>query len=506
MISAFPILSLMTALPMAGVILLLFLRGTETQIAQFSKITALFITIIGFFLSVFLLAKFDPSVQGYQFVEKYKWFALEGMSFRLGVDGISVFFVVLTNFLMPVALLAGWKSITKNVRHYMALFLLLNMFMIGTFCALDAILFYVFFEAVLIPMFLLIGIWGGANRVYASYKFFLYTLLGSVLMLVALIYMINKAGSADIEMLTQFVPTISPAVQYWLWLGLFASFAVKMPMWPVHTWLPNAHVEAPTAGSIILAGVLLKMGGYGFLRFSLPMLPDASLFFAPFVMGLSVIAIIYASLVAYVQTDMKKMIAYSSVAHMGFVTLGIFALNEQGVQGAIFQMISHGLISGALFLAVGVVYDRLHTRDIARYGGIVKNMPRYATFFMILTLASVGLPVTSGFVGEFLSLLGAFLANPIMAVFATTGVIFGAIYMLLLYRRVIFGKAENEDAAAMKDLDLREYMLFLPIAILIFILGVYPSLITKRTEGAVKAILNADATTQHFPALAMEGK
>jgi len=371
----------------------------------------------------------------------------------------------------------------------MVAFLILESFMVGTFCALDSVLFYVFFEAVLIPMFLIIGVWGGARRVYSAFKFFLYTLLGSVLMLVALLALYFHAGTTDIPTLMQTENLVPRNMQMWLWLAFFASFAVKMPMWPVHTWLPDAHVEAPTAGSVILAGVLLKMGGYGFLRFSLPLFPEASEHFADFVFWLSVIAIIYTSLVALVQEDMKKLIAYSSVAHMGFVTLGIFTFNTQGIDGAIFQILSHGSISGALFLCVGVVYDRLHTREIGRYGGIVRNMPRYATLFMLFMLGSVGLPGTSGFVGEFLTLLGAFQVDTVVAAFAATGVVFGAAYMLVLYRRVVFGPQDNPDAAAMPDVDKREFAILLPLAVLVMILGVFPNTIMKNIEPSVEKLI-----------------
>jgi NADH-quinone oxidoreductase subunit M len=377
--------------------------------------------------------------------------------------------------------------VKTRVKEYMVAFLVLETFMIGTFCALDAVLFYVFFEGVLIPMFLIIGVWGGTRRVYSAFKFFLYTLLGSVLMLVALLALYFKTGTADIP--TLIANPVGRDMQMWLWLAFFASFAVKMPMWPVHTWLPDAHVEAPTAGSVILAGVLLKMGGYGFLRFSLPMFPEASAYFADFVFWLSVVAIIYTSLVALVQEDMKKLIAYSSVAHMGFVTLGIFTATTQGVDGAIFQMISHGVISGALFLCVGVVYDRLHTREIGRYGGLVRNMPKYATLFMIFMLGSVGLPGTSGFVGEFLTLLGTFRVDTVVAAFATTGVVFGAAYMLVLYRRVIFGPQDNPDAAAMPDVGRREFMILAPLAALVLVLGVFPGTVMKNIEPSVERLL-----------------
>lgn len=483
----FPILSLVTFLPLVGAVLLTLLKGDEASVSSKSRMIALAVTTVTFILSLPIMIYFNPATADYQFVEKEIWFETYGISYHMGVDGISLFFVMLSTFLTPLCVLASWKSVEKRVREYMIAFLLLETFMIGTFCALDAVLFYLFFEAVLIPMYIIIGVWGGARRVYASFKFFLYTLLGSVLMLVALITMILHAGTADITVLAGYA--FAPEMQKWLWLAFFASFAVKMPMWPVHTWLPDAHVEAPTAGSVILAGVLLKMGGYGFLRFSLPMFPEASEYFAPMVFALSVIAIIYTSLVALVQQDMKKMIAYSSVAHMGFVTLGIFTLNTQGIEGSIFQMISHGVISAALFLSVGVVYDRLHTRDINRYGNLAKNMPIYAVVFVILMLGSVGLPGTSGFVGEFLALLGAYKVNTMVATFAAVGVVLGATYMLHLTRKVVFGPKVNEDAAAMPDLDAREKFIFLPLIILVIFLGVAPSYVLDRIAPSVENLI-----------------
>ncbi len=428
----FPILSLLTFIPLVGVLFILLIRGNEERVSKNVKQVAFYTSGFNFLLSLYMLSLFDKTSPDFQFVEKVEWFDALNISYTMGIDGISLFFVLLSTLLTPICILASWNSIKTRVREYMVAFLILQTFMIGTFCALDAFLFYIFFEAVLIPMFIIIGVWGGANRIYSAFKFFLYTLLGSVLMLLALLYLYMEVGTSDIETLID-NPVVRDA-QIWLFIAFFASFAVKMPMWPVHTWLPDAHVEAPTAGSVILAGVLLKMGGYGFLRFSLPMFPEASEFFAPMILWLSVIAIIYTSLVALVQRDMKKLIAYSSVAHMGFVTLGIFTATTQGIEGGIFQMISHGLISAALFLCVGVVYDRLHTREMARYGGLVKNMPKYAIVFMILMLGSVGLPGTSGFIGEFLSLMGTFQANTTVAIFATTGVVLGAAYMLVLYR------------------------------------------------------------------------
>ena len=486
-----PLLSIMIFLPLICAIMVAMVRGEkgdeavlEKNVKNLSLFGSLFVLAFG----IFMYMNFDSSLSGFQFVEKHQWFGMSGIEYHLGIDGISVFFVLLSVFLTPICILASWNSIKTRVKEYMIAFLVLESFMIGTFAALDSILFYVFFEGVLIPMFLIIGIWGGKNRVYASYKFFLYTLLGSVLMLLALLTLYVQTGTTSIPELIE--NPVGFGLQKWLWLAFFASFAVKMPMWPFHTWLPDAHVEAPTAGSVILAGVLLKMGGYGFLRFSLPMLPEASLYFAPFVMWLSVVAIIYTSLVALVQEDMKKLIAYSSVAHMGFVTLGIFSFNQQGLDGAIFQMISHGVISAALFLCVGVVYDRLHTREIGRYGGIVKNMPKYATVFMIFMLGSVGLPGTSGFVGEFLTLLGAFKANTVIAFFATSGVVLGAAYMLVLYRRVIFGPQENKDAAEMTDLTKLEKAIFIPLVILVFYLGIFPNVVMEKISPAVAGIVS----------------
>ncbi len=483
----FPILSLMTFLPLVGALFVMMIRGEPDMVARNARFAALYTSIFTFALSLFMMVKFDPASAEFQFVEQTLWFDELKIGYHMGVDGISMFFVVLSAFLTPICILASWKSIEVRVKEYMVAFLILETFMIGTFCALDTILFYVFFEAVLIPMFLIIGIWGGARRVYSAFKLFLYTLLGSVLMLVAILTLYFKVGTTDIP--TLMANPVARDLQMWLWLACFASFAVKMPMWPVHTWLPDAHVEAPTAGSVILAGVLLKMGGYGFLRFSLPMFPEASAYFADMVYWLSIVAIIYTSLVALVQQDMKKMIAYSSVAHMGFVTLGIFTATTQGIEGGIFQMISHGIISGALFLCVGVVYDRLHTREIGRYGGLVKNMPKYATVFMLMMLGSVGLPGTSGFVGEFLVLLGAFKADTLVAVFATTGVVLGAAYMLVLYRRVVFGPQDNADAAAMPDLDKRELLIFLPFVLLVLWLGVAPGYVMERVAPSAQKLL-----------------
>ena len=503
----FPILSLLIFLPLIGAIFIATIFGEEDLVAKNSKFAALYTSLFTLALSLFLLVRFEPESAEFQFVEKYHWFEGFSFSYHLGVDGISLFLVVLSTFLTPVCILASWEAIQHRVKEYMVAFLLLETFMLGTFLALDVVLFYVFFEAVLIPMFLIIGVWGGENRIYSAFKFFLYTFLGSVLMLIGFITLYLQTGTSDITVLLE--NPVARDLQMLLWLAMFASFAVKTPMWPVHTWLPDAHVQAPTAGSVILAGVLLKMGGYGFLRFSLPMFPEASLYFAPAVYWLSIIAIIYTSLVALVQSDMKKMIAYSSIAHMGFVTLGVFTATTQGVEGGIFQMLSHGLISAALFLSVGVVYDRLHTRDINRYGGIIHNMPKYATVFMILVLGAVGLPGTSGFVGEFLSLLGAFKVSPVIGTLAATGVVLGATYMLWLYRKVIFGPQANGDAAAMSDLNKRELSLFVPIVLLILWLGIYPSYVMDRISPSVdrllsqydQAIEKAELTKENMPSI-----
>ena len=468
-----PILSLVTFLPIVGCFFILLTRGDEATVARNSRYIALWTSVPTFLISLLIWVKFDPSTANFQMTESVEWIEGTNIGYRMGVDGISIFFVLLSTLLTPICILASWEAIENRVREYMIAFLILETMMVGMFCALDILVFYIFFEGVLIPMFIIIGVWGGARRVYASFKFFLYTLLGSVLMLVAILVMYFMAGTTDVVVLSKF--TFPSNFQTWLWLAFFASFAVKVPMWPVHTWLPDAHVEAPTAGSVILAGVLLKMGGYGFLRFSIPMFPEASEFFSPLVFTLSVVAIIYTSLVALAQDDLKKLIAYSSVAHMGFVTIGIFTLNSQGLEGAIFQMLSHGIVSGALFLCVGVIYDRMHTREIAAYGGLVNRMPKYALVFMVFTMASVGLPATSGFVGEFLVLLGAFYYNTWLAVFATTGVVLGAAYMLYVYRRVIFGKLDKENLMSIKDLSYREIIVFAPLILLVFWMGVYPS-------------------------------
>jgi len=482
-----PILSLVTFLPLVGVAFLLLIRGDPDIVARNSRYVALWASLTTFVVSLLLWYHFDNSAAGFQYVERHPWMPSFGIDYHMGVDGISVFFVILSTFLTPICVLASWEAIQVRVKEYMISFLLLETLMVGMFCALDFVVFYVFFEGVLIPMFLIIGVWGGGNRVYAAFKFFLYTLTGSVLMLVAILVMYIDAGTTDIPKLMQ--ASFAPELQIWLWLALFASFAVKVPMWPVHTWLPDAHVEAPTAGSVILAGVLLKMGAYGFIRFSVPILPYGSEFFTPMVYALSIIAIIYASLVALAQEDMKKLIAYSSVAHMGFVTIGIFTLTMQGLEGALVQMLSHGVISSALFLCVGVVYDRLHTREIARYGGLVHRMPVYAFVFMVFMLGSVGLPGTSGFVGEFLILLGAFQVNTWVAALATTGIILGAAYMLYLYRRVIFGALTKDDLKTMLDLSPREVAVFAPLVVVTLWMGIYPAPFLEVMEPAVANLI-----------------
>ena len=471
--SDWPLLSLATFLPLIGAaFIFLFAQGGDEAADRNAKSVALMTTILTFLVSLVIWTNFENGTAEFQFIERYAWLG-GGIDYQMGVDGISVLFVVLTAFLMPICILASWQAITLRVREFMIAFLLLECMMIGVFCSLDFVLFYLFFEGGLIPMFLIIGVWGGSRRVYSSFKFFLYTLLGSVLLLLAMIYMYFEVGTTDIPTLMGY--GFSAEAQTWLWLALFASFAVKMPMWPVHTWLPDAHVEAPTAGSVILAGVLLKMGGYGFLRFSLPMLPLASDLFVPLIFTLSVVAVVYTSLVALMQEDMKKLIAYSSVAHMGFVTIGIFTFNTQGIEGGIFQMLSHGIVSAALFLVVGVVYDRIHSREIAHYGGLVNRMPIYAFTFMIFMLASVGLPGTAGFVGEILVLVGVYQVNTWVAALAALGVILSAAYMLWLYRRIIFGQLEKDDLKQIADMNAREIALFAPLVILAVLMGIYPA-------------------------------
>ena len=506
------LLSIVTFLPMlAAVILMVFLRGDDEAANRNAKWLSLIATSATFLISLFILFQFDPQNTGFQMVEEGEW--LLGLQYKMGVDGISVLFVMLTTFMMPLVIAASW-DVQHRVKEYMIAFLLLETLMLGVFMALDLVLFYLFFEAGLIPMFLIIGIWGGKNRIYASFKFFLYTFLGSVLMLVAMVGMFADAGTTDIEALMthQFASEtfsilgvqIIGGLQTLLFLAFFASFAVKMPMWPVHTWLPDAHVQAPTAGSVVLAAILLKMGGYGFLRFSLPMFPVGSEVLTPLVLWMSVIAIVYTSLVALVQEDMKKLIAYSSVAHMGYVTMGIFAGNQQGIDGAIFQMISHGFISGALFLCVGVIYDRMHTRNIDAYGGLVNRMPAYALIFMLFTMANVGLPGTSGFVGEFLTLVGIFQVNTWVALFATSGVILSAAYALWLYRRVVMGDLIKESLKTIKDMSRRERAIFAPLVVATLLFGVYPAPILDTIGPSVEALVSnyqialaeADTATQ----------
>lgn len=503
------ILTLTTFLPVLGaVILALGLRGDDAAAQRNAKWVALVTTIVTFICSLFILTNFDPTNTDFQMVETADW--IMGLQYKMGVDGISILFVMLTTFLMPLVIASCW-NVTTRVKEYMIAFLILETLMLGVFLALDLVLFYLFFEAGLIPMFLIIGIWGGKDRIYASFKFFLYTFLGSVLMLVAMVAMFSQAGTTDIPTLMGFAfgtedfsilgVQIVGGMQTLLWLAFFASFAVKMPMWPVHTWLPDAHVQAPTAGSVVLAAILLKMGGYGFLRFSLPMFPVGSEVMAPLVLWLSAIAIVYTSLVALVQADMKKLIAYSSVAHMGFVTMGIFTFNQQGLDGAIFQMISHGFISGALFLCVGVIYDRMHTREIDAYGGLVNRMPAYALIFLFFTMANVGLPGTSGFVGEFLTLVGVFQVNIWVALVATSGVIFSAGYALWLYRRVVLGDLIKESLRSITDMTRRERLIFAPLVVMTLLLGVYPALVLDMIGPSVAALIdNYDAALAAFDA------
>ncbi len=469
-----PLLSLVTFLPLVGALFILVIRGEEAMVARNARYVALWTSLITFFLSLFIWFNFERGAAGFQFVEEAVWLPDLKLVYKMGVDGISMPLVLLSTLLTPLCVLASWDSIKHRVKEYMIAFLVLETLMVGTFAALDLFLFYVFFEGVLIPMFLIIGVWGGPRRVYSAFKFFLYTLTGSLLMLVAILTIYFYTGTSDIPTLIE-KANLPAGWQLWLWLAFFASFAVKLPMWPVHTWLPDAHVEAPTAGSVILAGVLLKMGGYGFLRFSVPMMPQGTDFFVPLVFLLSVVAVIYTSLVALAQQDMKKLIAYSSVAHMGFVTVGIFSLNQQGIEGALFQMLSHGVVSAALFLIVGVVYDRLHTREIARYEGLAENMPAYSLVFMVFMLASVGLPGTSGFVGEFLVIVGAFQASSWIALLTASGMVLGATYMLYLYRRVIFGVLTKPDLKRLLDMNWRERLVFAPLVALVLWMGIYPA-------------------------------
>jgi len=489
--AGFPILSLITWLPLVGCLVIMTVRGDAATVASNARWTALWTSLLVLILSLVLWVRFDQSEPGFQFNESMEWLPDYKVGYRMGVDGISVLFVLLATVLIPVCILSSWEAIQVRVREFMMSFLILETMMVGMFCATDFVLFYMFFEGVLIPMYLIIGIWGGPRRVYAAVKFFLFTLTGSVLMLLALIAMWLQAGTTDIATLTH---TAFPAgMQTWLFLALFASFAVKVPMWPVHTWLPDAHVEAPTAGSVILAGVLLKMGAYGFLRFSVPMLPDASAYFAPMIYALSVVAVIYTSLVALAQEDMKKLIAYSSVAHMGVVTIGIFTVNIQGVSGALFQMLSHGVVASALFLVVGVIYDRVHTREIARYGGLGDRMPGYALVFMLFTMASIGLPGTAGFVGEFLVIIGSLQVNFWLSLLGGMGMILGAAYMLYLYRRIIFGRITRDDLRAILDLSPREWAVFAPLIGLTLWMGIYPSSFTSYFDATVGAMVQHHA-------------
>ena len=489
MLSDWPILSIITFLPLVGAVLLAFLvRDDSESGAANARAFALWTTLATFVVSLILWFEFDRAEAGFQFVEKADWLG-DGISYHMGIDGISVLFVLLTTLITPICILVSWDAIKTRVKEYMIAFLIMETLMIGVFCALDLVLFYIFFEAGLIPMFLIIGVWGGPRRFYATFKFFLYTLFGSVLMLIALIAMYLHAGTTDITMMLSGAVTFPPEMQTWLWLGFFASFAVKMPMWPVHTWLPDAHVEAPTAGSVILAGILLKMGGYGFLRFSLPMFPVASMEFADLIFALSCVAVVYTSLVALVQTDMKKLIAYSSVAHMGIVTIGIFTFNMQGLQGSIMQMVSHGLVSGALFMCVGVIYDRIHTREIDAYGGLAARMPVYATVFLLMSMASIGLPGTSGFIGEFVTLVGAYKAATWVAFVAATGMVLGAGYMLWLYRRIAFGGLEKDNLKDIVDMNRREIISFAPLILLVIWMGVMPGDLFKITEASVARLI-----------------
>ncbi len=486
MYADWPLLSLTIFLPLIGVIAIMMIKDGQEKTTDNVRWTALWVSLVTFVLSLIIWAEFDKTEPGFQLIENINWLEDGSIAYRVGVDGISLFFIILSALLTPICILASWDSVRVRVKEYMIAFLALETMMIGMFCALDLVLFYVFFEAVLIPMFIIIGVWGGPRRIYAAFKFFLYTLLGSILMLLAVLAIYSQANTTLIDVLMDY--NFAIGLQSWLWLAFFASFAVKVPMWPVHTWLPDAHVEAPTAGSVILAGVLLKMGGYGFLRFSLPMFPDASLVFAPLVLWLSVAAIIYTSFVALVQKDMKKLIAYSSVAHMGFVTVGIFIFNTQGLTGAMMQMLSHGLVSGALFLCVGVVYDRMHSRLIDDYGGLVERMPQYALMFMLFMMASIGLPGTSGFIGEFLVIAGAFAYSTWLALALASAMILGAAYMLWLYRRIIFGDLCKETLMSIKDLTKRELLIFIPLGILVLWMGIYPDSFISAMEMSIANI------------------
>ena len=483
----FPILSIIIFLPLIGVLFILLNSGDEIKVKKTSFRVSLLTSLLVFIMSLFLWLQFDNTTKDFQFVENKKWI-VDFINYRVGVDGISILFVVLTAFITPICIVATYNSVTNRTKDFFIALLVMETMMLGVFCSLDLFIFYLFFEAGLIPMFLIVGIWGGIRRVYAAFKFFLYTLFGSVFMLVAIIFIYLETGTTDIQAILSF--NIDQKYQYWLWLGFFASFAVKTPMWPVHTWLPDAHVEAPTSGSVILAAILLKMAGYGFIRFSLGFFPIASAYFAPLIFALSIVAVIYTSLVALMQKDMKKLIAYSSVAHMGFVTIGIFAFNSQGIEGSIFQMISHGIVSAALFLCVGVVYDRMHTREISEYGGVVNTMPRYSVIFLVFILAGLGLPGTSGFVGEFLVLIGAFKANYLVAFFAATGVVLSACYSLWLYRRVIFGAVANDNVKLLKEINKTELATLLPLVFLTILLGVFPNIILDTISVSVENVIS----------------
>jgi NADH-quinone oxidoreductase subunit M len=497
--AGFPILSLITWLPLVGCLCIMMVRGDEETIASNARWTALWTSLLVFVLSLVLWVKFDPSEPGFQFNERIAWLPEYKVGYSMGVDGISVLFVLLSTLLTPICILSAWEVIQTRVREFMMSFLILETMMVGMFAAADFVVFYVFFEGVLVPMYLIIGVWGGPRRVYSAIKFFLFTLTGSVLLLLAMIAMWVQAGTTDIAVLLH--TTFPAGMQNWLFLAMFASFAVKLPMWPVHTWLPDAHVEAPTAGSVILAGVLLKMGAYGFLRFSVPMLPEASAVFAPFMFTLSVVAVIYTSLVALAQEDMKKLIAYSSIAHMGVVTIGIFTFNVQGISGALFQMLSHGIVSAALFLVVGVIYDRIHTHEIARFGGLGDRMPGYALVFMLFMMATNGLPGTSGFVGEFLVIIGSLQVNFWLALLGGMGMILGAAYMVYLYRRIIFGRITRDDLRNVLDLSPREWVVFAPLIVLTLWMGIYPSSFTSYFDATVGAMVQ-----NHTAALAATTK
>ncbi|SCA55000.1 NADH-quinone oxidoreductase subunit M [Candidatus Terasakiella magnetica] len=487
--SNIPLLSVITFLPLVGVaMILLLVRGDVKDDSKSAKQIALLTSVATFIISLGVWTGFDLTTADFQFVEKAEWLPGVGVNYHMGIDGISMLFVLLSTLLTPICILSAWDAVTKRAKEYMISFLILETMMIGMFCALDMMLFYIFFEGVLIPMFIIIGVWGGQNRIYAAFKLFLYTLLGSVLMLVAMLAMYWDANSFDIP--TLMAHQFPAQMQTWIWLAFFASFAVKVPMWPVHTWLPDAHVQAPTAGSVILAGVLLKMGGYGFLRFSIPMMPLASADFTPLIYTLSIIAVIYTSLVALVQDDMKKLIAYSSIAHMGFVTIGAFTGTIQGIEGSIFTMLSHGVVSAALFLIVGVIYDRIHTREIAAYGGLVDRMPKYALIFMLFMMASVGLPGTSGFVGEILVLVGVFQVDQWVAALAATGAILGAAYSLYLYRRIVFGSLTKENLKSILDMNRREVLVFAPLIVLTLFAGVYPQPFLDVMHASVENLVN----------------